>query len=104
MKRLLFVIIIFLLFITSKSSANHNTIEFDGWKSGGSYNSPVIRIYYKNSSSFVLPENYKWEVTFEDGKSRIYKTHGEPCLALKECTWFIRFNKKRYPKTIGLRH
>ena len=103
MKRLLFVIIIFLLFFTSKSSANHDTIEFDGWRSSGGYNSPAIRIYNKNSP-YVMPQNYKWEVTFEDGKSRIYKTHGEPCLALKECTWFIRFNKKRYPKTIGLRH
>lgn len=97
-------IILLLILCPSLIWANHENIEFDSWSQ---HSSQVILVYVYNklSKTSINANSYSFEVKFNDGTSRIYRTDSyDYCSPQSECTWRIDFTTPKDPITLRLVH
>ena len=94
MKTFKLLLILFLIFFSFNSQANHEeTIDIDGFEIKSDRIS--LKIYNKTSKS-ISYSDYLWLIVFDDGSERKYRSDGVTCFKYSDCNWYIRLNKKGF--------
>lgn len=72
--------------------AQHQTyFEVDSWEK---VNWGIDINIYNKSKYELVPQDYLWMVTFDDGTKRLYKSSGGWCQPYSDCGWGIVLRKK----------
>ena len=87
-----YILIFFLSLFTSNSYSHHPSLVFDA-VSVGILKTSVIFYFYNDTGKYIgrLPHQQPllYELTFENGKKRVFKMESFSCAAYSECKLYI---------------